>query len=104
MSIHKEYFCILSVDFWRILWYNEVAYKRKQKGDSQMAHKTDRIMCGTCEFWTGKRQPIFDRQDKPKIDIVDLLGQCENEQSKFCNQERKKTNKCIRFSKWTELL
>ena len=69
-----------------------------------MAHKTDRIMCGTCEFWTGKRQPIFDRQGKPKIDIVDLLGQCENEQSKFCNQSKKKDNCCVRFSKWTELL
>ena len=37
-----------------------------------MLSKTDRKICGTCQFWTGKRDPVFDRKGVPKIDISDI--------------------------------
>jgi len=70
-----------------------------------MASKTDRIMCGTCQYWIGKRNPIFDAKGMPKVDIVDEIGECQNGNSeKFCGVLRKKEAKCKHFSKWTELL
>lgn len=69
-----------------------------------MRSKTDRKICGTCEFWTGKRSPIFDKNGNPKIDIFDNYGDCQNQNSKFTDIVRKNTASCIRFSKWTEIL
>ena len=34
-----------------------------------MQSKTDRKICGTCEFWSGKREPVFDQNGNPKINI-----------------------------------
>lgn len=36
--------------------------------------KTDRIMFGTCELWTGNRTPVFDSKGNPKVDIMDNNG------------------------------
>lgn len=70
-----------------------------------MRSKTDRIMCGTCQFWTGNRIPIFDQKGVPKVDILDPNGNCENEAcSRFCGQKRECQKRCKYFSKWTELL
>ena len=68
-----------------------------------MKSKTDRIICGTCEFWTGKRLPVFDLKGKPKIDIIDEYGVCEHPYVQK-GQSRRKDLKCIRYSKWTEIL
>lgn len=69
-----------------------------------MRSKTDRVICGTCEFWTGMRNPVFDSKGIPKIDIIDNLGLCQNPCSSFCDVERKNHLNCIRYSKWTEIL
>ena len=68
-----------------------------------MASKTSTIKCGNCEYWTGKREPIFDRYDVPKNSIIDKIGNCEKEGSRFCGQSRKQGASCKCFSKWTEL-
>lgn len=69
-----------------------------------MISKTDRVICGTCQFWTGKRAPSFDKKGIPKVDIVDKIGNCENENSQMCGKERSNQLKCKHFSKWTEIL
>ena len=69
-----------------------------------MRSKTTTEKCGTCQFWTGERLPVFDSYGTPKVDIIDNVGQCENVASKFCDNPRKQTAKCKHFSKWTELL
>ena len=69
-----------------------------------MISKTDRIMCGTCAFWTGKREPIFDKNGVPKVRIDDRFGECENEASRQCGETRKCSAYCGKFSKWTEIL
>ncbi len=69
-----------------------------------MISKTDRIMCGTCTFWTGAREPIFDQKGIPKIRIEDRFGECENESSRQCGKIRDKEAKCGMYSKWTEIL
>lgn len=66
--------------------------------------KTERTICGTCEYWTGKRNPIFDKKGMPKVDIIDKMGQCENINSIFLDKERREELNCKHFSKWTELL
>lgn len=65
--------------------------------------KTDVIKCGTCEYWTGERKPIFDRHDMPKVNIIDGIGDCENQESRFCGQPRPQGLKCKAFTKWPEL-
>ncbi len=68
-----------------------------------MRSKTSRVICGTCQYWTGKREPVFDGNGNPKIDIVDEFGLCEH----FIMDEsvaRRKDLKCKHFSKWTEIL
>lgn len=69
-----------------------------------MISKTDRIVCGTCVFWTGAREPVFDANGNPKVRIDDACGECENELSRFCGQQRNKDAKCGKFSKWTKIL
>ncbi|MDO5153917.1 MAG: hypothetical protein Q4D50_11265 [Eubacteriales bacterium] len=69
-----------------------------------MQSKTDRVICGTCEYWTGNRCPSFDKNGVPKIDIIDKTGLCENQASRFIDQQRQNDQKCIHFSKWTEIL
>ena len=44
-----------------------------------MQSKTDRKMCGTCEYWTGNREPVFDAKGTPKINIYDRFGVCEKQ-------------------------
>jgi len=66
--------------------------------------KTDRIICGTCEYWTGDREPVFDIKGRPKVDIFDKNGLCENQHSKFIDQIRDNERNCKFHSKWTELL
>lgn len=69
-----------------------------------MLSKTDRVICGTCEYWTGSREPVFDKNGVPKIRIDDKIGECCKVGSKFTDQERKKDLKCKMYSKWTEIL
>lgn len=69
-----------------------------------MKSKTDRAICGTCEYWTGGREPIFDKNGTPKIDICDRTGQCQNQNSRFIDTVRKDSAKCVHYSKWTEIL
>lgn len=69
-----------------------------------MISKTDRAICGTCAYWTGKRDPIFDQKGTPKIRIEDRFGGCENESSRQCGKTRDKEAKCGKYSKWTEIL
>lgn len=69
-----------------------------------MVSKTDRKICGTCEYWSGERMPIFDKNGSPKISITDSVGLCNNISSKFIDKERKKDLNCKAYSKWTEIL
>lgn len=69
-----------------------------------MRSKTEREICGTCEYWTGERDPVFDKKGIPKIDIIDQNGICENVHSNFLDRPRKCDAKCVRYSKWTEIL
>ena len=69
-----------------------------------MRSKTDRIMCGTCHYWTGAREPIFDSKGNAKVDIFDAIGNCECTQSSKYEQARKKDANCKCHYKWTELL
>jgi len=68
-----------------------------------MIGKTDTRKCGTCEYWTGKREPIFDKNGKPKIHIDDDTGSCEKYDSRFHEQSRRQELSCKYYSKWTEL-
>lgn len=43
-----------------------------------MRSKTNRMICGTCEYWVGDRKPVFDKNGTPKIDIYDSNGLCQN--------------------------
>lgn len=69
-----------------------------------MRCKTDRVICGTCQYWTGAREPIFDANGNAKVNIFDEVGICECVQSVKYEQLRKKELKCRCFYKWTELL
>lgn len=69
-----------------------------------MRTKNDRVICGTCQYWTGNREPVFDAKGMAKVDINDLNGMCENTNSRFCDVVRKRDSKCKHYSKWTELL
>ena len=69
-----------------------------------MRSKTTIKKCGTCQYWTGNRDSVFDSNDIPKVDIFDNEGICENVMSKFCDQKRKQKLNCKNYSKWTELL
>ncbi len=69
-----------------------------------MRSKTNRMICGTCQFWTGKRDPVFDSHGIPKIDIYDRIGQCENQNSRFIDAARNCDKCCKNYSKWTEIL
>lgn len=69
-----------------------------------MRCKTDRKICGTCEYWTGERNPVFSSKGVPKIDVCDNTGICQNVHSRFTDKERKKDSCCIHYSKWTEIL
>ena len=69
-----------------------------------MRSKTDRQICGTCEYWTGERNPVFDSKGMPKIDIIDDFGLCQNPVSRFVDGERKNGANCVHYSKWTEIL
>lgn len=69
-----------------------------------MRSKTDRKICGTCEYWTGGREPVFDQNGNPKIEINSQYGNCECPRSRFHMESRKKDLNCKNYSKWTEIL
>ena len=69
-----------------------------------MLSKTDRKICGTCEYWTGHRNPTFTQNSIPKINIVDDNGLCMNIYSRFDGKSRNKQSYCKNYSKWTEIL
>lgn len=69
-----------------------------------MISKTERKICGTCEFWTGKREPTFDKNSTPKINIIDKEGLCMNSNSRQYDKVRRNDLNCNCFSKWTEIL
>lgn len=69
-----------------------------------MQSKPDRQMCGTCEYWTGKREPAFDRQGKPKVNIHDMHAKCSKQNHRFTDENRWRDQCCIRYCKWTEIL
>lgn len=69
-----------------------------------MRRNTDRKICGTCAYWTGSREPVFDSKGNPKIDIFDEMGLCENQRSRFVDQSRNNERNCKDYSKWTEIL
>lgn len=73
------------------------------KGEDRMVSKTDRKMCGTCEFWIGDRNPCFDQNSVPKLFIKDKIGICQNVNCKFTDQKRKYDLTCVKYSKWTEI-
>ena len=68
-----------------------------------MISKTDVIKCGTCEYWTGRREPVFDAKGNPKVRIDDTHGECQKQESRFCDQNRDQNLKCKYYSKWPEL-
>lgn len=69
-----------------------------------MQSKTDRKICGTCEYWTGSREPIFDAKGMPKINIYDRYAICAKQGHRFEDQNRENKLCCGRYSKWTEIL
>lgn len=69
-----------------------------------MRSKTTREICATCEYWTGKRKPVFDSNGVAKIDIIDRAGDCEEVNSRFFEKTRENDRRCNRYSKWTEIL
>lgn len=87
-----------------MIYYYCTYISANTEGDDVLRSKTDRIICGTCEFWTGNRMPVFDPKGIPKVDIIDDIGQCENQNSRFTDEIRNKDRNCINYSKWTELL
>lgn len=68
-----------------------------------MRSKTDRKICGTCEFWTGKREPVFTEEGIPKVEIRDKVGKCECPVSRFEESSRNCDSYCKKYSKWKEL-
>lgn len=68
-------------------------------------HNTTTKICGTCDFWTGKRIPVYDQHSMEKVDIFDRVGNCENENAKrHTGQIMQKQQKCKYYSKWSELV
>lgn len=66
--------------------------------------KTERIMCGTCEYWTGKREPSFNGKGEPQLTIIDEYGDCQFVNCSHIDQKRQYKNSCVCHSKWTEIL
>ena len=64
-----------------------------------MRCKTERAICGTCQYWTGHREPVFDTKGNPKVDIFDESGCCECVQSSKYEQNRKRNGICNRYFK-----
>ncbi len=69
-----------------------------------MKRGINRKLCATCEYWTGKRIPVFDVNGNPKLNIFDKEGNCENVNSRFLDTVRNLDRNCNNYSKWTELL
>ena len=49
---------------------------------------TDRKMCDTCEYWSGKREPVFDRH-----------AICNKQDYRFADENRGCQQCCTRYSK-----
>ena len=69
-----------------------------------MLSKTDRKICGTCEFWSGNREPTFDQYGRPKINILDNKAICNKQDYRFADQNRAYQQCCVRYCKWSEIL
>ena len=69
-----------------------------------MQCKTDRKICGTCDYWSGNREPVFDKNGNPKLNILDRSGICNKANHRFEDQPRDYQRCCGRYSKWTEIL
>lgn len=65
--------------------------------------RTDVKKCGTCQYWTGNRIPVFTEKGEPRVDIIDDVGECECGTCNFYGYARKQTLSCKKYSKWTEL-
>ena len=78
--------------------------KCQKKGNKIMQSKTERTICGTCEYWAGKRKSILDNNKQQKVRIDDRYGFCRNFNCNFTDQLRKYDLKCKNHFKWTELL
>ena len=64
---------------------------KRRNGETIMRSKTDRKICGICEFWTENRELVFDKKGTPKIVISDESGLCENPNSNFTDIIREKS-------------
>ncbi len=69
-----------------------------------MSSKTSRVMCGTCNYWTGAREPIMTADNIERVEIIDKTGICENGNWRFQGEIRKYDSRCCKYSKWTELI
>lgn len=69
-----------------------------------MQSKTDRKMCGTCEYWTGKRESAFAPLGKTKVNIHDTHAKCCKQGHRFTDKTRWRDQCCTRYYRWTELL
>ena len=69
-----------------------------------MRSKTNVKKCGTCDFWIGEREFVYDSKSVLKIDIFNERGLCNNVHSNFTDKVRSQGAKCIKYSKWTEII
>lgn len=69
-----------------------------------MRSKRDRVMCGTCEFWTGERTPSVGNKESLTVDIKDRHGYCRNSECRHDGEMRWRDWKCVCYEKWTDLL
>ena len=69
-----------------------------------MQSETDRKICGTCEYWSGNREPVYDKNSRPKINIYDKHAMRNKQGHRFTDTSRECQLCCGRYSKWTEIL
>lgn len=69
-----------------------------------MQSKTERKICGTCEYWTGNREPVFDKKGIPKVNIYDKRAICAKQGHRFSDSNRERDLCCGRYTKWSEIL
>lgn len=69
-----------------------------------MQSKTERKICGTCEYWSDERELVFEQFGRPKINIYDNQSVCNRQDHRFADENRRYDLCCARYSKWTEIL
>lgn len=60
-----------------------------------MESKIERIMCGTCLYWSGDRECIYGK--KTKVVLFDEKGKCECVSSSKFGDIRKRELKCKEY-------